>query len=84
MYFQEQFLDQNLAEYLEEHNLKQSGDMDPDQFSSWIFPKLLEHRKPLYESIAEKYGYTVELHEVAQVRDEKDFMSLICDAINRK
>ena len=48
------------------------------------FPKLLEHRKPLYESIAQKYGYTVDLHEIAQVRDEKDFMDLVCDAINRK
>ena len=84
LYFQEQFLDQHLAQYLEENKLKQSGDMVPDEFSSWIFPKLLEHRKPLYESIAEKYGYTVDLHEITQVRDEKDFMDLVCDAINRK
>jgi hypothetical protein len=39
---------------------------------------------PRYEAIAEPYGYTVRSTEVAQVRDERDFLQLIEQAIARK
>jgi len=83
LYFQEAFLDQHLQEYLEENNLASENEIVPDEFSSWIFPKLLSHRKPLYEEIAQQYGYTVDLHDIQQVRDDNDFTDLICSAIDR-
>ncbi|MFK8026700.1 MAG: ATPase, partial [Gammaproteobacteria bacterium] len=83
LYFQEEFLDKHLTIFLEEKNLSEINDIDPDEFGSWVFPKLLEHRKPLYESIANDYGYTVNLHDVQNVRDEKDFMDLIGQSIDR-
>ncbi len=82
LYFQEEFLDKHLAMFLEEKNLSEAGEINPDEFGSWVFPELLEHRKPLYESIANGYGYTVNLHDVQNVRDEKDFMDLIGQAID--
>jgi hypothetical protein len=83
LYFQASFLEQHLKEYLEEHNLSSDKEIVPDEFSSWIFPKLLAHRKPLYSKIAKEYGYTVDLHDIQQVRDDKDFIELVCSAIDR-
>jgi hypothetical protein len=39
---------------------------------------------PRYEAIAQPHGYTVTSHEVAAVRDEKDFLELLESAIVRK
>lgn len=83
LYFQEQFLDKHLAEFLEDKDLSDVNEIIPDEFGSWVFPKLLEHRKPLYESIANDYGYTINLHDIQNLRDEKDFMDLIGQAIDR-
>ena len=82
LYFQEEFLDKHLSIYMEEKNISSVNEIVPDEFSSWVFPHLLEHRKPLYESLAEQHGYTVDLHQVQQVRDEIDFVDLICQSIN--
>lgn len=83
LYFQEEFLDAHLEIFLEENNLSSVDEIAPDSFGSWVFPKLLEHRKPLYESIADQYGYTVSLHDIQNVRDEKDFIDLIGQSIDR-
>lgn len=83
LYFQASFLDQHLKEYLEENNLSSDQQIVPDEFSSWIFPRLLAHRKPLYNKIVNDYGYTVDLQDIQQVRDDKDFTDLICSAIDR-
>jgi hypothetical protein len=83
LYFQEEFLDKHLAIFMEEHNLSHIEQINPDKFASWVFPRLLEHRKPLYESIADKYGYTVELDDIQKVRDQDDLIELICTAIDK-
>ena len=83
LYFQEEFLEKHLSIYMEEKNISSVNEIVPDEFSSWVFPHLLEHRKPLYESLANQHGYTVDLHQVQQVRDEIDFIDLICQSINR-
>lgn len=83
LYFQEEFLNKHLAMYMEENNLSSVDQIVPDDFGSWVFPKLLEHRKPLYESLANRYGYTVDLHQLQQVRDENDFVDLVCQSIDR-
>ena len=82
LYFQEEFLDKHLAMFLEEKNISSVDKIVPDEFSSWVFPKLLEHRKPLYESIASEYGYTVNLQDVQSIRDENDFIDLVAHAID--
>lgn len=81
LYFQPAFLDEHLAVFQEEKRLADVEEIDPDEFVGWVFPKLLEHRRPLYESIAHQYGYTVDLQDVQTVRDEYDFTELICQSI---
>ncbi|MCB1786543.1 MAG: ATPase [Chromatiaceae bacterium] len=82
LYYRPEFLREQLARYLEESGLQYAAEMDPDAFTRWIFPRLFHSRVPRYEAIAQQ-GYTVTSREVAQVRDEQDFLGLLETAIAR-
>lgn len=83
LYYGEQFLRDKLAVYLEENQLDGVDKMDPEAFASWIFPELVRHRRPLYQALADKYGYTITAHEAHQVQNEEDFLKLVELAIER-
>jgi hypothetical protein len=82
LYYRPEFLLEQLSVYLAENGLEYAAEMDPDAFTRWVFPRLFHSRVPRYEKIAE-HGYTVTSREVAQVRDEKDFLALLETAIAR-
>lgn len=84
LYYRPDFLQAELANYLDEFDLKYAAEMDPDEFTRWVFPRLFHSRIPRYRAIAEPHGYTVTSREIAQVRDEQDFLSLLELAITRK
>ncbi|VAX13126.1 ATPases of the AAA+ class [hydrothermal vent metagenome] len=84
LYYRPEFLQQQLQIYLDENNLQFAAEINPDEFTRWVFPRLFHSRIPRYEAIAEPHGYTVTSKEVAQVRDEQDFLSLLECAIARK
>ena len=84
LYYRPEFLLEQLAIYLQKNKLQYAAQLDPDAFTRWIFPRLFHSRIPRYEAIAEPYGYTVTSQEVAQLRDEKDFLTLLEQAIARK
>ena len=84
LYFRPAFLEKQLEVYLTERGLSYAAQMNPDDFTRWIFPRLFRARIPRYDAIADPYGYVVTAHEVAQVRDEGDFMELMETAIARK
>jgi hypothetical protein len=84
LYYRPEFLTEQLEIYLRENNLEYAAQMDPDEFTRWIFPRLFNARIPRYEAIAEPHGYTVTSHEVSQVRDEQDFLQLLEQSIARK
>lgn len=83
LYFRPEFLQEAVADYLAETGLEYVADIDPNGFTRWVFPRLFHSRVPRYEAIARPLGYTVESTEVAQVRDEQDFLSLVEAAIAR-
>jgi hypothetical protein len=83
LYYRPEFLLEQIAAYLEETGLGYAAEMDPDEFTRWVFPRLFHSRVPRYEKIAEQ-GYTVTSREVAQVRDEQDFLGLLETAIARQ
>jgi len=83
LYYRPEFLLEQMAAYLEENGLNYAAEMDPDAFTRWVFPRLFHSRVPRYEKIAEQ-GYTVTSREVAQVRDERDFLGLLETAISRQ
>lgn len=80
LYYEEGFLDVHLAEFLEEGGLKSADEIVPDAFVQWMFPKLIQHRKPRYERLAEQYGHAIDAKEIFQLRDEQDFIELVCVA----
>jgi len=82
LYYRAEFLLEQLAVYLQENNLEYASQLNPDDFTRWVFPRLFHSRRPRYEEIA-KRGYTVTSEEVAAVRNEKDFTQLIETAIAR-
>ncbi len=84
LYYRPEFLQQQLQIYLDENNLQFAAEINPDDFTRWVFPRLFHSRIPRYEAIAEPHGYTVTSNEVAQVRDEQDFLALLETAIARK
>jgi len=84
LYYRKEFLDEQVAVYLEERDLEYMALADPDDFIRWIFPRLFHARLPRYQAIAERYGYTVTAEEVARVRDDRDFAELIEQAIERR
>jgi len=83
LYFRPEFLQQELAVYLREQGFEYAAEMDPDEFTRWIFPRLFAARKPRYQAIAGPHGYTVTSREVSQVRDETDFIEMVERAISR-
>jgi hypothetical protein len=84
LYYRPQFLDAAVRDYLDVRGLDYVAEIDPDDFTRWVFPRLFHARVPRYEAIAGPYGYTVSSTEVAQVHDERDFLSLLEEAIARK
>ncbi len=84
LYFRPAFLAEHLPRYLTEKGLEYVAQIEPDDFARWVFPRLFHSRIPRYEAIAGPHGYTVTSQEVAQVRDERDFVALLETAIARK
>ncbi len=84
LYFRENFLDKNLSIYLQENNLEFVAQVDPDDFARWVFPRLFYERIPRYEAIAEQYGYKVSSEQIAQVKNEQDFLEVIRNVLGKE
>ena len=67
-----------------EKGLEFVAQVEPDDFTRWVFPRLFHARVPRYEAIAGPHGYTVTSQEVAQVKSEADFITLVETAISRQ
>ena len=74
---------ENLDEYLKVDGLTSAENVVPDQFAGWIFPRLVEHRRPKYQKLADTYGYTVDARLVAEANDETDFLELVANALEQ-
>ena len=81
LYYQADFLQQQLAIYLSENQFTYVAQADPGAFVRWIFPRLLEHRKPKYEHIAQQYGYTIDSEDLYQCQRADEVLELIAGAI---
>jgi hypothetical protein len=82
LYYQEPFLDKKLAEYLTEAELQSPDEIVPDDFVRWIFPALVAHRRPKYEAMAQRYGYTLSARLANAIGDERDFLELVASVLD--
>lgn len=83
LYYREAFLDEQLVEYMQEKQIEYVALIEPDDFVRWVFPKLFSARIPRYESIADRFAYTIQTSELYQVKSESDFLTLIEASIDR-
>jgi hypothetical protein len=83
LYYNEQFLDLKLGEYLAEAELDSPDRIVPDEFVRWIFPALVAHRRPRYEALAKRHGYTLNAQLAQGVTNESDFLELVASALDR-
>ena len=81
LYYREIFLEEKLAEYMQVKKYASPAIIPPDDFVTWVFPELFKSRIPRYQAIADKYGYTIDANEAAQVKDEDDFIGLVAQAL---
>lgn len=81
LYYREAFLDEQLAEFMKEKAHESVETIPPDEFVAWMFPRLFRSRLPRYQAIADQYGYTVDASNIADVRNEEDFMRLVAAAL---
>ncbi len=83
LYYRPEFLLEQLDIYLRENGLAYAAQMDPDDFTRWVFPRLFHSRIPRYEAIARE-GYTVTSKELSEVKNEAEFLDLLERAIARE
>ncbi len=81
LYYRQEFLERQLADYMSENDLEFVTLIDPDDFVRWVFPKLFYSRVPRYEAIADKYGFTVAARDALAVSNEKEFLELVENAL---
>ncbi len=84
LYYREAFLDEQLPVYMQEHGYIDESEIPPDEFVNWIFPKLFQSRLPRYQDIADRYGYTVDVANIAHVESESDFLEMVVETIARQ
>jgi hypothetical protein len=82
LYYQEAFLDRKLAEYLSEAELDGPEEIVPDEFVRWIFPALVAHRRPKYEAMADRSGYTLSARVVEAITGEQDFLDYVASVLD--
>ena len=66
-----------IATYLKDNNLTSTNQMAPKDFARWVFPLLLDSRKPKYQTIADKHGITITSADLHACTNEQDFKNLI-------
>lgn len=81
MYYREDMLLSFWADYL-----AQTGEapdrVDPDAFIRWGFVRLIEHRRPLYQAIADRWGVTVEADALADAETPEAILGVIAAALD--
>ena len=55
--------------------------MDPDEFVRWAYGEAMNHRNPIYKSMA-SWGITVQADLISQVKTPSEFNSLIGSTIS--
>lgn len=83
LYYRAAFLDEQLPAFMRERHYQRVDEIPPDDFVTWVFPRLFRSRLPRYQAIADRFGYTVDVQDAEQVRDESDFLALVSDALAR-
>ena len=75
------FFEKSINAYLVENDLDYAAQVRPNDFVSWVFPKLIEDRLKKYTAIAKKYGCTIQSDDLHNCRSATDVIDLISSAL---
>ena len=78
IYYNENFLTEKWSNFKKKNNVDNKN-VDPDKFVLYCFEDLLDHRIPIYDTIAKNWGITINADDISQVKNEKDFINLVSD-----
>jgi hypothetical protein len=77
LYFPPAKFDVWLDEYMKGKNIAGVDEIESNDFSRWVFPKLFYSRVPKYERLAERYGIVVPMADIRNVKSEAEFLKVI-------
>ena len=80
IYYNENFLNEKWSNFKNINNVDNKN-VDPNKFILYCFEDLLDHRIPIYDSIAKNWGITINADDITKVKNEKDFINLISNYI---
>ena len=81
IYYNENFLTEKWSSFKNINNVNNKN-VDPDKFILYCFEDLLDHRLPIYDSIAKNWGITINADDISKVKNEKDFINLVSNYLN--
>ena len=81
IYYNENFLNEKWSNFKNINNVDNKN-VDPDKFILYCFEDLLDHRLPIYDSIAKNWGITINADDISKVKNEKDFINLVSNYLN--
>ena len=81
IYYNENFLTEKWSSFKNINNVDNKN-VDPDKFILYCFEDLLNHRIPIYDSIAKNWGITINADDISKVKNEKDFINLVSNYLN--
>ena len=81
IYYDENFLNEKWSNFKNMNNVDNKN-VDPNKFILYCFEDLLDHRTPIYDSIAKNWGITINADEISKVKNETDFINLISNHLN--
>ncbi len=84
LYYRPEFLDESLDRYLGEKRLDRVDAVDPADFVRWVFVRLVAHRLPRYQRIADLYGVTVDAGRLSDIKNEDDVLHLVAEALDAR
>ncbi len=81
IYYNENFLNEKWSNFKNINNVDDKN-VDPDKFILYCFEDLLDHRIPIYDSIAKNWGITINADDISKIKNEKDFINLVSNYLN--
>ncbi len=79
MYYNEDFLRMVWKEYLEKTGASEEA-VDPDDFIRWGYARLIDWRRPRYETIADNWGIRIKAQDLEHVGAPDEFLDVIDEA----
>ena len=81
IYYNEKFLTEKWSNF-KNINKVDNKNVDPNKFILYCFEDLLDHRIPIYDSIAKNWGITINADDISKVKNEKDFINLVSNYLD--